>query len=150
MFLENPITLPPIEVPAIPLFPIGSVVRVLPDTRPGVRFQQGTSIPKAHVVKHMGDGDYEVSPFGGSKKRRVSGDCLVPMSYTALDEIFDRGGGNSNAVAKLHVGRAVRAAATVVKQLKEKTRQAQKKAKISERESKKIVREARKAVDTGR
>ena len=66
------------------LFSPGFVVRVLPDTTPGVRPMHAEGMLMARVSCYAGDGDYFVTPTSSKKRRRVSGSLLFVEVHDQL------------------------------------------------------------------
>ena len=63
----------------------------------------------ALVSAYAGDGDYFVTPPSGKKRRRVSGDLLVPASLDGPSALFrgdGRGGSAGRAIARARSGAA--------------------------------------------
>ena len=79
----------------------GSVVRVMPETSPGVRPELAESIPCAYVVSDDGDGTVVVRPAGTQRARRVSGAFVYPACIDGASSLSFRGEGGGSA------GRAV-------------------------------------------
>jgi len=75
-------------VQSTPRFPDGSIVRVLPDTHPGVRPELADGILAASVAGYSDDGNFcFVCPIGGRAVRRT-----VPASQIALASLDAYGG----------------------------------------------------------
>lgn len=115
-------TLPsPAKTPTLysgPFFSPGSVVRVLPDTTPGVRPMHAEGILVATVSSYVGDGIYLVSPHGSTVKRSVASHLIVPTSLDGPSAMFrgdNRGGAAGRAIARATSAgtKAVKAAAAV-------------------------------------
>ena len=84
--------------PAPITFPIGSVVKVLADTRPGVSSRHAHSF-MATIIAMTEDGQYDVSPTVENKRRRrVSEERLQVACIDGLDSLSRLG--SPNAIAK--------------------------------------------------
>ena len=63
-----------------PRFELGSIVRVLADTTPGVHPMHAEGILVAKVLDFADEGHYYVAPIDSKKRRRLSGALLIPTS----------------------------------------------------------------------
>jgi hypothetical protein len=85
-------------LPTSIFFPVGSVVKVLADTRPGVRPRHAHSF-MATVIAMTEDGQYDISPTVENKRsRRISGERLQVACIDGLDSLSRLG--SPNAIAK--------------------------------------------------
>ena len=86
-----------------PIFSPGSIVRVLADTRPGVRPIHAEGILIAKITSYVGDGIYLVSEHGSTKTRSVPADLIVPTSLDGPSALFrgeNQGGAAARAIAR--------------------------------------------------
>ena len=66
-----------VVAPETPRFEPGSIVRVHPDTTPGVHPMHAEGILVAKVLEFANEGHYYVTPLGSKRRRRVSGKLLT-------------------------------------------------------------------------
>ena len=87
------------STPPAPRFPFGSVVRILPDSRPGVRPELAGGVLAASLAEYSEDGDFcFVSPIGGRKVlRKVPAHLIVLASIDAHGGFRTQGRGGSGA-----------------------------------------------------
>ena len=90
----------------------GSVVRVMPETSPGVRPELAESIPCAYVVSDDGDGTVLVRPAGTQRARRVSGAFVYPACIDGASSLSFRGEGGGSAGRAVSRARSAGAEAT--------------------------------------
>ncbi len=103
--------------PISPRFELGSIVRVLADTTPGVRPMHAEGILVAKVLDFADEGHYYVAPIDSKKRRRVSGALLIPTSIDGPTALF-RGDGRSGGAGARAIARANDSAEKAMKKAK--------------------------------
>ena len=89
-------------------FAPGSIVRVLPDSRPGVRPEHAEGLLSANIHSEEVHEDGEVfcfvSPMGSNRKRKVSANLIVEASLDGSFRGEGRGGGAARDIARARSG----------------------------------------------
>ena len=149
-----------------PIFSPGSIVRVLADTRPGVRPIHAEGILIATIDSYVGDGIYLVSERGSTRRRSVPADLVIPTSLDGASASFRgemRGGAAGLAIARatsegakalkfaaMKISQAEKQAARISKAARLQVSQARKEAsKVAAGVGLKVSRAAKLAFSTG-
>jgi hypothetical protein len=81
-------------------FSAGSLVRVLPDTRPGIRPELAEGLLAATFHSDAGEGFSLVSPIGSARRRTIPTNLLVLGCLDGSFRFASRGGGAARDIAK--------------------------------------------------
>ena len=100
--------------PISPRFELGSIVRVLADTTPGVDPRHAEGILVAKVIDFADEGHYYVAPFGSTRRRRVSSALLTPTSIDGPTALF-RGDGRTGGAGARTIARTKSSAERAIK-----------------------------------
>lgn len=141
-----PPLMPSTPAPPTQRFPIGSVVRVLPDTRPGIRPELAEGVLAANLGNYSVDGAFcYVSPIGGRNvRRKVPANLIVAASVDAHGGFRTQGRGGSVARTLARaMGRAAKSAAGAYAEAEKRIKEAKSTAAVTVNRARKRVVKAR-------